>query len=385
MMKKILAMLLCLGLTMMFVGCSVLEDLMGDQNENEQQQDTQQDTQQETDANETVDTETAVVYGDYVTLGNYKGLPLTLVEPVAVTDQDVENAISELFADLITLVEVDRAARDGDVVNIDFNCYIDGELLEDGSETDYDVEIGSDAFIDNFEQKILGVVKGQNLKVNITFPETASEDLAGKSAELDVTVNSVSEYHYPEINDELVASSSEYKTVAEMRDGVRAQLVEANANEAEYENMSAAWTAVLESSTVTSYPESLVAAYENEYIAYYQDYYNMYSTDPETGETVDFETFLQEYYGADSATFYADAKEYASSILDEELIYKAIAEKENITMTDAEYAEGAQKYATMYGYETTEEFEEYYGYKAIYETLFMEKVIFFILDNAVAA
>ena len=160
-----------------------------------------------------------------VTLAEYKGVTVN-VPPAEVTDEDVENRIQSVLSQNQEEVEVDRAAEEGDVVNIDYTGYQNGEEFAGGSAEGEDLELGSGTMIDGFEDGLIGLKKGDTKELNLTFPEDYREAaLAGQSVVFDVTVNAVKEKRDPELTDEFVQSISDYQTVEEYRQGIRDEIL----------------------------------------------------------------------------------------------------------------------------------------------------------------
>ena len=121
-------------------------------------------------------------YGKYVTLGEYKGLSVNMIRS-EVSDDTLQDEIDSVIQEHAQYDPItDRACENGDVVNIDFTGTIDGAEFDDGSATDYDLELGEGYFIDELEEGIAGMKTGETKEIPVTFPEDYNEDLAGKEA-----------------------------------------------------------------------------------------------------------------------------------------------------------------------------------------------------------
>jgi len=142
-----------------------------------------------------------------VTLGQYKDLE-NKKDEVVVTDEDVEKELKDLQQKNVELQVKDGAVEVGNVVNIDFKGFVDGKAFEGGEAKAYDLEIGSGAFIPGFEDQLVGTKEGQELDINVTFPEQYSKELAGKAAVFKIKVNAVKEKVVPEINDDLALDAN---------------------------------------------------------------------------------------------------------------------------------------------------------------------------------
>ncbi len=140
--------------------------------------------------------------GEYVKLGEYKGLKIKKPEAV-VTEEELQEGIRSRQRKFATSVEItDRPVKEGDVATIDFAGYLDGEQFEGGTDTDYPLEIGSNTFIPGFEDQLIGAELGQDIDVNVTFPEDyPAEDLAGKAVVFKCKIKQISEQQYPEVGE----------------------------------------------------------------------------------------------------------------------------------------------------------------------------------------
>ena len=222
--QYVLVLMLLMG-TMIFSGCN-----KNKQTSSEQGQAQNQEQQQE----EVVEYNVA----DYVKLGEYKGLNVQY--PAAtVPEEDIEYYIQDVIDTNTEYVEIsDRAAELGDSVNIDYTGKINGEEFEGGSETEYDLILGSEEFLAEFEEKLVGVKTGESVTFSVTFPEDYwDEEMVGQTAEFTVTVNSIHEVIVPEYNDAFVAKVTDHATVAEYEAAVKAELLA----EAERDNNRRDW------------------------------------------------------------------------------------------------------------------------------------------------
>ncbi len=162
-----------------------------------------------------------------IELGNYKGLPIKS-EPVTVTDEDVDRAMSSLARDRATLVPADREARLGDVVTMDYEGKIDGVAFEGGTATGQQTELGEDRFIPGFATGIAGMKAGETKDVEAKFPEDYQQpDLAGKTAVFTITLHEVKELELPALDDEFAKAVSQSETLDALKDDIRARLASA--------------------------------------------------------------------------------------------------------------------------------------------------------------
>lgn len=173
-------------------------------------------------------------------LGEYKGLHVEKKE-VEVTDEQVDAQIKDMMGRDAKMVVAEKGAviEKGDFAIIDFAGTVDGEPFSGGEGKGYPLEVGSNSFIPGFEDQLVGLSKGDSTDVEVTFPEDYFvKDLAGKEAIFKVNIQDVKRKELPELNDEYVASKTDFKTVEELRANYKERMqkaAEANAK-AEYEH-----------------------------------------------------------------------------------------------------------------------------------------------------
>ena len=173
-------------------------------------------------------------------LGEYKGLHVDKKE-AEVTDEQVEAQIKDLMSRDAKMVVAEEGAviEKGDFAIIDFAGTVDGEPFSGGEGKGYPLEVGSNSFIPGFEDQLVGLSKGDSTDVEVTFPEEYFvKELAGKEAVFKVNIQDVKRKELPELNDEYVASKTDFKTVEELRANYKERMqkaAEANAK-AEYEH-----------------------------------------------------------------------------------------------------------------------------------------------------
>lgn len=173
-------------------------------------------------------------------LGEYKGLHVEKKE-AEVTDEQVDAQIKDMMGRDAKMVVAEEGAviEKGDFAIIDFAGTVDGEPFSGGEGKGYPLEVGSNSFIPGFEDQLVGLSKGDSTDVEVTFPEDYFvKDLAGKEAVFKVNIQDVKRKELPELNDEYVASKTDFKTVEELRANYKERMqkaAEANAK-AEYEH-----------------------------------------------------------------------------------------------------------------------------------------------------
>ena len=311
---------------------------------------------------------------DYITLGEYKGLPLTYTK-LEVTDADVDAKIKEELQGNATQQEVtDRAVQDGDIVNIDYEGLKDGVAFDGGTAKGYDLTIGSGTFIEGFETGLIGKKVGEKVALNLTFPEDySSADLAGKAVVFNVTINSIKTTVVPELTEDYVKDNTDYDSVDAYKEAKRAELVKDNEKTMKNEKINNLLTAIVDGSKISSYPQTLIDYYAYEMESYYTQYASMF------GYT------LADFLTANKMTeesFATEKQSYAESRAAQELVLNAIIKAEGMELTDQEYKDGVANYVKEYNYASEDELFQNATEDQIKESLIWEKAVNFILDNA---
>ena len=159
-------------------------------------------------------------------MGDYKGMEVP-EQDTSVSDADVDSELENKRQQQAELVlKEDEAAADGDTVVIDYEGSVDGEKFDGGSADNYSLVLGSGSFIPGFEDQLVGHKAGEDVDVNVTFPEDYhAKDLAGKDALFKVKIHEVKEKQLPELDDEFAKDVDEdVETLAELKDKVKKQL-----------------------------------------------------------------------------------------------------------------------------------------------------------------
>lgn len=316
-------------------------------------------------------------FSEYVKLGEYKGLERSEIN-VSVSDEEVDEQIQvNLENTKVAEQKTKGKVQDGDTVNIDYEGKLDGKTFEGGTATGYDLEIGSDSFIDGFEDGLVGKKIGGTYDLDLTFPEDyGSEDLAGQDVVFTVTINYVSYDVVPELTDEWVKENSQVKTVEEYETVIYEQLYESKEEEAKNNMIASLWEQVVEDSEMIQYPEKELEMYIEQIEEQYELMAETY------GMTLDE---LLENYSIDSDEVYDQQnKEAAEIYIKDQMVMYYIAELEDLTYTDEE-ADELRESIEAAGYDE-ESFKEYYGQDIesyIDSALIYSKVGELIYKNAV--
>ena len=309
---------------------------------------------------------------DYVTLGEYTGVEVSVDAPV-VTDEYLDSYIDYVLQSNMVKTEVtDRPVEEGDIVNIDYEGKIDGVAFDGGTAQGYDLTIGSGAFIDGFEDGLIGAQSGETLDVNVTFPEDyRGEEVAGKDAVFTVTVNSISVESLPELTDEFVQGLDVgVNTVEEYRQYAYDLLMEDEQNTHDSNAEVAILEAVMANSELQDPPEDMTNRYYSRMIDNITYYASMYG--------YDLETFLSIQGTSEDAI-----RESSVQAGQEIITMQAIAEAEGLSVTDEELDAEIESNAGSLGYDDVEEYRASLDVEGYREYMMSEKVLDFLLENAV--
>lgn len=161
-----------------------------------------------------------------VTLGKYMGVTVTKID-CTVSDEEVAEALEkERNNNSRTISVTDRSVQEGDTAVIDYEGFVDGVAFEGGKGENHSLEIGSHSFIDTFEDQLVGKNVGDEVEVNVTFPEQYhAADLAGKPAMFKVKINEIKAKELPELDDEFAQDVSEFDTLAEYKEDLKLSLI----------------------------------------------------------------------------------------------------------------------------------------------------------------
>ena len=311
-----------------------------------------------------------------VTLGQYKGLEAekTVAE---ITDEQVSEEIDSVRRRNSRKVTVeDRAAQMGDTANIDFDGYLDGERFEGGKAEGYDLELGSNSFVPGFEEQIVGMQIGEEKDLDITFPESYVENLAGKAVVFKVKLNSLTYSELPELDDEFVKDVSEFDTLDEYKADVRAKLAKRAEDQADSIFRSEILRQACENMTV-EIPEVMIEEKIEEIIRNYAANFGM------NDRSVDLNQ-LKTMMGLDDETIATSIRPGAESQVKSDLLIDAIVKAEDIQISAEEYEEYLKKVAESIG-ASTEDVLKYFGEEYIKGEYAKEKAGAVIFDSAVVA
>lgn len=311
----------------------------------------------------------------YVTLGEYKGLAVS-VDTVEVDEDEWDTLVNNVYYGNITAENggiMDRAVETGDTVNIDYEGKKDGVAFDGGTAQGYDLTIGSGNFIAGFEDGLIGVMPGETVDLDLTFPENyGNSDLAGQAVVFTVTVNYIQPAQDGEFSDEVISNFGidGVTNEEELRQYAYDYLNENAQQNYETNVQQAVMDAFMANNTFTSVPEALVQKYSD---AAESSITSMASAG------VDADTFTQYYYGQDLATFLST---YAEQSAKQDIALQAVANKENLNISDEELDQMLQDRATAAGYDTTSEYIGETSREDYREYFLYDKVLDYLVENA---
>ncbi len=278
-----------------------------------------------------------------IKLGKYKGVKVDPVD-ATVTDEDIQAEIDKVKEQNSRLVTMDdKAIENGDQAVIDFEGFVDGVAFAGGKGEDYPLTIGSHSFIDTFEDQLVGKKVGDEVEVNVTFPEQyQAEELAGKPAMFKVTIKEVKVKEYPEIDDDFAQDVSEFDTLEEYKADIKKNLEEKKAQDAEREKESNVIEAIVKDSEM-EIPEKMIEAQAEQMLEEFAQNIAM--------QGMSFDQYLQ-FTGGTVEQMKEQVKPQAQARIETSLVLEAIVAAEGIEATDEEYKEEIAKMAEQYKMET---------------------------------
>ncbi|WP_096202781.1 trigger factor [Bacillus sp. FJAT-45350] len=321
-----------------------------------------------------------VIVKPAVQLGDYKGIEVEEVD-VTVTDEDVDNEIKQLQEKQAELVVVeDGTIENGDTAVLDFEGIVNGEAFEGGKAENYSLEIGSGQFIPGFEEQLVGLKSGEEKDVEVNFPEEYhSEDLAGKPATFKVKIHDIKRKELPEINDEFAKDvNEEVASLDELKTQLKDNLVKNKEQEAEHNKRDTVVEKAAENATI-DIPEAMVTTETDRMLQEFGQRLQM--------QGMNLDMYYQ-FAGTDENGMREQFKTDAEKRVRINLTLEAIAEAENIEVSDDDVDAELEKMAEMYQ-RTVEELKQIFaaqgGYDGIKGDLKIQKAVDFLIENSKSA
>ena len=310
-----------------------------------------------------------------VTLGQYKGLEAE--RPVReITDDDVSAELESARKRNARKVSADeREARMGDIANIDFDGFLNGERFDGGKAEGYELELGSNSFVPGFEEQIVGMKVGDEKDLDITFPQEYTPELAGKAVVFKVKLNGLSYNELPALDDEF-AGDNGFDTLDEYKADIRANIEKRFNEQADSAFRSEIVKKAIDNMTV-KVPNSMIAEKAEEILRNYAANFGM------TDRSMPLEK-LMEMMGVDENTMKTSIRPAAEYQVKNDLLLDAVAVEEKLEATAEEIDEYVKKMAEGFG-ATAEQLKTYFGEAMLAAEVKKDKAGRLIVDSAVAA
>ncbi len=274
-----------------------------------------------------------------VTLGEYKGVEVKKAD-LTVTDEEIEAELKKEQEKNSRTVNVDdRAVENGDMIKLDFEGFVDGVAFDGGKGENYDLTIGSNSFIPGFEDQLVGAKIGEDVDVNVTFPEEYhAKDLAGKAAVFKCKVNAISVKELPELDDEFAQEVSEFDTLDEYKADVKKNLEEKKAAEAKTAKENEAVDKAVENAQM-DIPDPMIDSQVEQMI---NDYARRLQS-----QGLSMEQYMQ-FTGTTLDALKEQVRPQALTQIKSRLVLEKIAEVEDIQISDEKLDEELTKMAESY-------------------------------------
>ncbi len=277
-----------------------------------------------------------------VTLGEYKGIEVESKE-AGVTDEEIEEEINKVRENNSRMITIeDRAVEDGDTVTIDFDGYVDGEQFEGGMAEDYSLVIGSHTFIDNFEEQLIGKNIGDDVEVNVTFPDQyQAEELRNKEALFKVKINAIKMKELPDADDEFAQEVSDFDTLDEYKEDLRKKLLENKEAALKREKEEEVVGAIIENAQM-DIPDPMVNAQTQQMT---QEFAQRLQS-----QGLSLEQYMQ-FTGMTPQKMLEELKPQALKRIQSRLVLEAVVAAENIEASEEDFDKEIENMAEMYNME----------------------------------
>ena len=311
-----------------------------------------------------------------VSLGKYKGVVVEKSE-ITVTDEEVEDELLKEQDKNATFEDVtDRGVEDDDKVNLDFEGFVDGVAFEGGKGENYPLVIGSGSFIPGFEEQLVGAKVGEEVEVNVTFPEHyQSEDLAGKDAVFKCKILKITKKVLPELNDEFADDVSEFDTLEEFKADIRNKLTARKEEQARVDKENKVVDAIVADSEI-EIPAPMLKAQQEQIV-------NEFAQRVQS-QGINIDQYFS-YTGGSREKMMEEVKDQADKRIRTRLCMEAIVKAENIVATDEDFEAELTKLAEAYGMKADDVRSFFEGMEKdrMMEDIAVQKAVSFVTDNAV--
>ncbi len=308
-----------------------------------------------------------------VKLGKYKGVEAEK-PAVSVTKKDIDAELNVMLEKNARLVTVERAAKNGDTVVIDFEGFADDVAFEGGKGENHSLKLGSNQFIPGFEDQLVGVSAGDEKDVNVTFPkEYHADELAGKAAVFKVKVHEVKETELPTLDDEFAKDVSEFETLDELKKSVEKKLRETREKMSAEAFDDAVLREVVNGMEV-EIPDVMIDSQLDQIANDFAQRLQM--------QGITLEQYL-EMMQTDMDGFRQNFRIQAEAQVKSRLALEAVSKAEGLEPTDEDVEAEYKKLSEQYGMEE-ERIRSFLSVEAMKNDLYTIKALAFIRDNAVA-
>lgn len=311
-----------------------------------------------------------------VTLGDYKGIEVEK-KTAEVTDEELTAEIDRVRESNSRMITVDdRATQDGDTVVIDFDGYVDGEQFQGGKAENYTLVLGSHSFIDNFEDQLVGKNIGDEVEVNVTFPEKyQAEELQGKPAVFKVKINEIKVKELPELDDDFAQDVSDFDTLDEYKNDLKSKLLENKEAALKRDKEETVIGKIIDNAQM-EIPEPMVDMQTRQMA---QEFAQRIQS-----QGLSLEQYMQ-FTGMTQQKMIDELKPQALKRIQSRLVLEAVVAAENIEISDEDVNKEIEEMAAMYQMEA-DKFKELVGdneKKQISLDLAVQKAVDLVVDSAV--
>ena len=274
-----------------------------------------------------------------VTLGEYKGLEVAKTD-VEVSDEEVAAELEkEREKNARTISVEDRAVENGDMIMLDFEGFVNGVAFDGGKGENYPLTIGSNAFIPGFEEQLVGAKIGEDVEVNVTFPEEyQAKELAGCAATFKCKVNEIKVKELPELDDDFAQDVSKFDTLAEYKEDVKAKLAANKADAAKRAKEDAVIEKIIENAQM-DIPEAMIDTQARQLVDEFAQRIQ--------SQGLSFEQYLQ-FTGMNLDTALEQMKPNAVKRIQSRLVLEAVVKAENLEVSEEDVKAEIAKMAETY-------------------------------------
>lgn len=311
-----------------------------------------------------------------ITSEGYKGVTYNKVE-MEITDEDIQAEIDKVREQNSRIISItDRSIQNGDIVTLDFEGYVNDVAFEGGKGTDYDLTIGSKTFIDTFEEQLIGHEVGDDIEVNVTFPENyGKKELCGQKALFKVEIKDIKIKELPVVNDDFAQDVSEFNNLEEYKSNIKESLKNGKENEAKRKKEDQILKNLIEKATM-EVPQVMI---ENQIDNMINDFANQIRM-----QGMSLEVYLQ-YVGQNMESLREAYRQNADTQVKARLVLEKIVELENFEVSETEFDEEIERLSKNHSMEKEKLLQvlREEDKKGLEIDLKVKKALDFVLNNSV--